>query len=361
MAADWRNQHGNQAAVLPQLGLPAKSALEASGELWPEDDNLANVLRFDYTVDGPPIVEDVNGELQQKALAFRIFVLNSRTGRQFATDDWFFDTTPAWILGERTFEHQLNVEAIPESEKCELAIVVSPAPIVGVPWVENLQDFLALFGAKAFADYEYWGLQKEAVQRLFSRTAQLGREETGKRNTRAIILSGDVHYGFGAGINYGNATSDPAIEAAFAQFTASSLKNQEIKPRVVHNVGYAFWGDSLPEMDEENVDDEIDSGGCYKPRFIRMEPEAPEPPPGATPGTDLGKQMAIAQKHQFYADEWANGKETVGYNNLGEIRIEVDGSGKPTAARQILYWYSGQTLLQTVYEASLDFVDPGCD
>jgi len=355
-AANWSTQHGAQTEILPQLGLPPVSALESSGELWPDAAALADVLRFDYVVDGPPIVEDVAGESQQQALAYRLFVLNSRTGRQFATDDWLFDTSPARIIGQRAFESQLNVAAIPDSERCELAIVVSPAPVIGIPWIEAIQDVLAFFSFKAFADYEYWGLQKEAVQRLFSRTARLGRGTASQQNTRAIILSGDVHYGFGARISYGNAESVPAVQATIAQFTASSLKNQEKKTKAAHYLGYA-----LTEPEKQTVATGIDDGACFLPTFVHTEPEPPGPLPGAGPDTLLGKQMAVAQNHKYYSDNWAAGREIVGYNNLGEIRIDVDGDGKPERTRQILHWYSDGAPLQTVYEASFVFADPNCD
>ena len=91
-----------------------------------------------------------------------------------------------------------------------------------------------------------------------------------------------------------------------------------------------------------------------------MEPTPPAPPPGASPDTALGKYVGAAQKHKFYADEWADGKEVVGYNNLGEIRIEIDGNGKPTATTQILYWKPEKALLQTNYRASFVFQDPAC-
>ncbi len=374
-AANWKNGHEQQEEILPQFGLPSAATLKTGGDLWPQTPAaLDNVLRFDYVIDGPPVV-GAGGA--QEARSFRINVLNSRTGRKFATDDRFFRTTPPWLVGPAAFASQLNPAALTETNKSELAIVVSPAPVVGVPWVESIQDFFSFWGAKAFADYEYWGLQKEAVQTLFSRIARLGRVQKASDpalpdllSTRAIVLCGDVHYGFGARIGYGNKASTPRIEATIAQFTASSLKNQTSggffnvgKTLLVHNVGYAFWGDFLPEPDGETVVTTIDSGACYQPAFIRMEPTPPEPPLGANPNTALGKYVGVARTHQFYADEWANGKEVVGYNNLGEIRSEVDANGKLTAATQILYWRpeQGPAVLQTLYRASYEFADPACD
>jgi hypothetical protein len=360
-AANWQTEHVGQTGILDQLGVPEVSELATTGNLWPDVAGLANVLRFDYVVDGPPILEEVGGTPQQRARAYRVFVLNSRTGRKFTTDDWFFNTTPGWLLGPTAFDDQLNVASIPEAEKCELAVIVSPAPVVGVPWVETVQDILSFFGAKAIADYEYWGLQEEAVHTLFSRVARLGRTQPDGLETQAIVLCGDVHYGFGARIVYGNTTSDPAIRATIAQFTASSIKNQDRKTSIVHKVGYSLWGDTLPEPDGEQVGGGIDSGACYQPAFILMEPTIPDPPPGVVPATGLARAVAVAKTHQFYADEWANGKETVGFNNLGVIRIEANGDGKPTAATQVLYWRPEGELLQTVYPVSFAFENPECD
>lgn len=373
VAAEWSSKHKEQTDLLPQLGLPIRADLRSSGDLWPAPAALPNVLRFDYVVDGPPVAEVEDGQLRQKALSYRMFFLNPRTGRTFATDDWIFNTTPPALVGRAGFDSQLNPSAMPEHEKCELAIVVSPAPVVGVPWVETIQGFFSFWGAKAFADYESWGLQETAVQNLFSRIARLGRtrQTSGPTpskvlSTRAIVLCGDVHYGFGARIGYGNAASTPRVEATIAQFTASSLKNQTSgglfdlgKTLLVHNVGYAFWGDFLPTPDGEKVDARIDKDACYQPAFVRMTAGPPSPPPGALPNTALGKFTAAAQKHQFYGDEWANGKEVVGYNNLGEIRLDVDADGHYTA-EQILYWRPGQTLLKTLYRVSLQFDAPAC-
>ena len=97
-------------------------------------------------------------------------------------------------------------------------ILLSPAPIVGLKLIEGLQKAAFEmaknkldkdFGTKV--DYEAWSVNEKIYQHLLY---ALGKHK------RILVLSGDVHYAFGASL--ANRTSDSRI----VNYTSSSIKNE---------------------------------------------------------------------------------------------------------------------------------------
>ena len=152
-------------------------------------------------------------------------VLDTRTWRAF--DGRY---TPPGLVSDVALDEQLPASFAP-SPGAEVLIVISPAPVLGLSAIEELAqpigargyfDFIdsAIIGSEpkitgytAF-DMEAWSLHSERFEALLARFNEMGK---------VVILSGDVHYGFSAEMDYWK-TAQPQ-PGRIVQLTASALKN----------------------------------------------------------------------------------------------------------------------------------------
>ncbi|HEX5441604.1 MAG TPA: hypothetical protein VFW76_12020, partial [Ktedonobacterales bacterium] len=188
------------AALLAQyLGLPEEFA--GAGTLARSE----RALRWHFTVETP---------------AYRMLVLDARTRR-------IYDQPHAapGLLSEEAMEEQIGT---PIPGDTRLTLLVSQTPVLGVDIVEKMQ----LLSLDHYAyDRESWALNRRTCQALLRRLA---------RFERVVILSGDVHYGFGSTMEYwertdektdrGEAQAIHAVrgvqgKATIVNFTSSALKN----------------------------------------------------------------------------------------------------------------------------------------
>lgn len=153
-------------------------------------------------------------------------VLDTRTWRTFNGR-----YTPPGLISDVALEEQLPASFAPASG-AEVLIVVSPAPVLGLATIEELAQPI---GARGFFDFiipvfkgnepkitgymefdmEAWSLHSERFEALLARFNQMGK---------VVILSGDVHYGFSAEMDYWKkAQPQPS---RIVQLTASSFKNE---------------------------------------------------------------------------------------------------------------------------------------
>lgn len=170
------------------------------------------VIRWDYTVPTGPTTTAV---------------LDTRTRRSFAAGRY----GPPGLLSEPTLDEQLPATLAP-SPGAELVFVVSPAPVLGLALIEELAQPLAARGAADFIgsvisrhtpeitgymewDMEAWSLDTSRFEALLARCNEL---------RRVVILSGDVHYGFTAEMDYWKRNQPEP--ARILQLTASALKNE---------------------------------------------------------------------------------------------------------------------------------------
>jgi phosphodiesterase/alkaline phosphatase D-like protein len=202
-------------------------------------------LNWHYTVAGP---------------SHQVIVLDSRTWREYPpTNDKEHkrdkdDTNYPALLSQTAFQKQIPDDALKTSK--EVTIVVASAPVMGVPAIESLQKLSLTVGQKYENDTETWTFQSIAFERLLARLAA-------KKNHRVLFLSGDVHYGFAARLQYwaeqpfevedGNRLPQESDLLVAAQLTSSALKNETRKGWGVgrtynlHRVGYEFGVDYLPD------------------------------------------------------------------------------------------------------------------
>jgi hypothetical protein len=307
-----------------------------------------------------------------------VVALDSRTWRAFPGGGKEF----AALLSNEAFQEQiLNLPAT----QAEVTLVVSPAPVVGVPFVEwfqkhphfDLNPFKLFKDQRLERDSESWGLRRYAFERLFARLARRGPER------RFVLLCGDVHYGYSTRLQYWakrpfETDQDANARAIFAQLTASSFKNQKTAflagTTRLHRSGYnpIELFDSLPETREvfgwTNPQAEpkqigklqlllipyawfTDSGNPaltyandllatgkeltaapdwrYRIDYLLAEheiddefqPVAPSPPP-ADRTQALKEYLLAAKNYDDYAERWGHGKEIVGLNNIGEVTFQ---------------------------------------
>ena len=184
----WRGAGGDADAALlaDHLGLP--EAFSGKGTL-PRGERA---LRWHFTVETP---------------SYRMLVLDARTRRSYDQPH----AAPG-LLSDEALAEQVGA---PTPGDGRLTIVISPTPVLGVDIVEKIQ--LLSLDHYAF-DRESWSLNRRTYQALLQRLARFGR---------VVILSGDVHYGFGSTMEYWEKAESGAARgvATIVNFTSSALKN----------------------------------------------------------------------------------------------------------------------------------------
>ena len=159
--------------------------------------------------------------------SYEVIVLDTRTWREFPGGHFDF---PA-LLGAKGCDEQIS--KLPHDHNIKLTFIISPGPVIGVPFLEEIQKTVKSISEKLGIvawgfDPEAWSLENAAFERLFT---ALALRALPSNKSRVIILSGDVHYSFAARLQY-SATrpfeSNQNIDThmIIAQFTSSSLKNE---------------------------------------------------------------------------------------------------------------------------------------
>jgi hypothetical protein len=200
-AGRWRGDADATAeAIAAGVGLPSADP--------------APPVRWDYAVDTP---------------CYQTIVLDTRTRRGFRAGGTG-RAAPA-LLSEEAREEQLTRRLQERTAEVPVTVVVSAAPVFGHPLVEawlqlkKLRAIEWLPGAPAAVDREAWSLHPAAYEGLLAALA---------RFRRVLILSGDVHYGFAAAVDYRNARDGRS--ARFLQLTASPMRNEELRSRLLGGV-----------------------------------------------------------------------------------------------------------------------------
>ncbi len=183
----------------PLLGLPADKLPTAPPAQALRDLGAAAAIRYDHALgpdDGWPV---------------RIVLMDERTVREYPRTD---------SRGARISRAALALQLPPPPTPVPFTVIVAAAPVLGSDLVENvLQPLFQLIqpdtGAR-FADYESWSGVTANHQDLLARIAA---------HHPAVLLSGDVHYGFTSKLT----RTEGGVETRAAQLTASAAKNLEAK------------------------------------------------------------------------------------------------------------------------------------
>lgn len=322
LVTDGLEKPGNRDKLDVVLGLPPAQEIESwdgntLAAMGPRD----KALPFHFTVEGPD---------------YRALFLNIRTHRAFPTGD---DDEPAEQISDAGLKAQIPA---PLAEPKALTFIISPAPVFDIEWIENAKWWADLFRSKTYLDYERWNLSEACFGRLLDRIADLGAA------SRAVILSGDVHYGYAAAVNYSG-----AADVAIAHFVASSLKNQtsDFKGTLkVQMHGYDF---DVIGFDREPVSLEpkqVPKGGhgCYVVRYVDG---AQEPAP-----TSPGKVDLSTLKQPIVPD----GTQVVGFNNLGVITTQLNANAVLQATQQLHWAAPNGAPVTTTYTLDLAVTPVSC-
>jgi hypothetical protein len=187
--------------------------------------------------------------------SYEVIVLDTRTQREFPGENFDF---PA-LLSQKACHAQIT--QAPHQNGTKVTLIVSPSPVIGVPFLETIQrcakSITDKLGIAAWGyDTEAWGLQTPAFERLLATLALRGLPT---HNSRVIILSGDVHYSFSSRLQY--SATHPFehqhidTQMIITQFTSSSLKNEAKGlggSHSLHNVGF-FPVESINKLPSSEV------------------------------------------------------------------------------------------------------------
>jgi hypothetical protein len=215
-ARAWRGEAGPHADRISSL-----LGLGTWDEKTKQFDHSKGGLLWHYSVYGPDVQTSAGtGPL------YEVLVIDPRTWRTYPGGP----SDPPQLLSENGLAAQLGA-ALPPT--VEVTFVVAGTPVVGEHVIERYQG--AGTGAARILDLdcETWSFREGFYEELLTRLASRGRVAGGRRQTRVVFLSGDVHYGFASRLRYWDDRPKPEngagavpLDAVFAQLTSSAFKNQ---------------------------------------------------------------------------------------------------------------------------------------
>lgn len=151
------------------------------------------------------------------------------------------------IISEQSMVEQFDHDT-PLSFPKEVTLVVAPTSVVSIPAIE-FKEFPGLVSTLAkskfnediyeFDVFDHWRNQSYAAEKLIKQLAERNTALTvpgEKKQTRVVILTGDVHFAAASRVEFENADN----RTLFAQLVSSSFLKQDIKTRLLHQRGYKF-------------------------------------------------------------------------------------------------------------------------
>lgn len=353
---------------------PAEPAAAEIDDLLGLGQDVPPQVRWHYQVPGP---------------RHRTVVLDTRTRRRFAGE-----VTPAALISPEQLDRQIPEGPLAAGE--EVLVVVSAAPVLGLPLIETFAGtagaaaatFLYRMGWGAsqpgwlFPDREAWSQEPVAFETLLRRLAPY---------RRILFLSGDVHYAMGAALSYWRTDAVPGDgpgSARFVQFTSSGACNAW--PPVVAGIARSFalaqdlltatapvaqlgWHEARPRP--VTVPDETFLTPALRARLDRAPvvlpthgwpdgtemardpdwswrleiladrrpvdalPEAARPQAldgDIVPEDGIAAYHAVARRHADALTAVTHSRRTQWWHNIGIVRFQEDSDGHLTARHDVL-------------------------
>lgn len=172
---------------------------------------------------------------------YEILALDMRSHRLYQP----IDLAPAALISGDALVAQVPLTA-PTWANIDggITIVIAPGPWTSLSFIEGRQRSESNATGVFDRDVELLHLDAAAYDGLITR---LAARDNGR--SRVVVFTGDVHYGFATGIQYWSRLKNPLdptpvltdTRAAFAQFVASALKNQDV-PKFVGTLALHYAG-----------------------------------------------------------------------------------------------------------------------
>ncbi|SRR5713226_3496770 len=200
----WRGDESEarEETIATSLGLP--DSFGGSGVL----PQTGQALRWHYTYSGP---------------RYHLIVLDTRTHRLYRSPSEF-----PGLLAPDAIEQQLVAA---RREEAEVTLIISAAPVLGVGFMEAIQFWSRLRIKENYAyDREAWNLEWGTFQKVLRTVSAM---------QRVVFLSGDVHYAFGASLEYWDLAGETS--AKIINFISSPLRNEGSSSQMAMlAVGYPY-------------------------------------------------------------------------------------------------------------------------
>lgn len=311
--AAWRGETGARAeSIEALLGMPRADALTATDPPSLQPPPVA--LAWHYRI---------------ATASHEVIVLDVRTRRAFPGAR---NTDPPELLSDRGLADQLAAATFDRP----LTIVVSAFPLIDVPrpwyaratlrwkyrwqWLKKgtPRGYATVYGPDRGDD---WAPDSRAFQSLLSTLAA--------RCDRAVFLSGDVHIGFAARLDY--RTGDRALR--IAQLVSGSLNKVSEGTRVTHGVGYGVLARPPTGMLRGTLPTPWTAEHMFVGGNQSAADDAPLAPAEASYPADF---IDLATVGSYRVRHSGQGRQIVGRANLGEVRFVW--SATCMEAVQINWW-----------------------
>lgn len=201
-----------------QFAEPDGAALLKAVDTWRGEASGGNVEEIEEII-GLPQAFGGTGTLSRSGRAlhwhhcyagprYQVLLLDTRTQRLYHSPHDF-----PGLLSPQAMQAQV---ASAVREDAQVTLIVSPTPVLGVDFIESIQDWIHWFVRDNYAyDCEAWALEWGTFQHLLKTVSPL---------KRVVFLSGDVHYAFGSSMEYWDERTHAT--AKLVDFTASPFHNE---------------------------------------------------------------------------------------------------------------------------------------
>lgn len=161
-----------------------------------------------------------------------VVVLDTRTWRGYPIDE--HRIAPPMLLSPSAFDHQIREPLQRSASQSLQTLVIAPTNLIHLRLIDWVQEW-SLKRGKVFDNDvgDAWNLNKGALAELLAALFE--------NRDRVVVLSGDIHYGFAARLNYWNRSRTGLEQEKMAkeraqvlvQLTSSAFKNAELKTQIV--------------------------------------------------------------------------------------------------------------------------------
>ncbi|MGW7715575.1 hypothetical protein ACWGKK_14840 [Streptomyces chartreusis] len=373
-AAAWRGGVGDKhdADIATRVGMPP-SALADTATSLPKS---AGGLRWHFRV-------------APDGAAYEVLVLDCRTARAYPKGA---STLAAGLLTSVAIDEQVIKQ--PDDPTSKVTFVIAQTPVLGIPFVEEKQR--GSTGEDIWGrDVEAWSLNEEAYQRLLGALAVKRRPIVILSGDVHYAFAARMTYW--ATRPYGQAQQASPLAVAIAQLNSSALKNETPQScsfegltstmrlhvggfhqfhltSIASSVDRVGWPTSQTDNLEiadggrpispsrwppgwNNVPAVVDPARIPGGSHVVVQPDwryrvdylrgnkitgGPQPFPVLTtpPSDKKAAHAAINRLHVAYQASLLNdeGRDIVGRNNMGLLRIEVADDGTPVRVIQQSWW-----------------------